>query len=62
VRGLLRAVGSSAQAVQANQLATLAGQNGEVGGTGAVGAVSRPVVKIGERVTDRYAAAGPPIQ
>jgi ribosomal protein L16 Arg81 hydroxylase len=61
VRGLLRAVGSSAQAVQANQLATLAGQNGEVGGTG-VGAVSRPVVKIGERVTDRYAAAGPPIQ
>jgi len=61
VRGLLRTVGSSAQAQQANQLATLAGQNGEVGGTGTA-ALSRPVVKIGERVTDRYAAAGPPVQ
>lgn len=58
VRSLLRAAGQAAQAAQANQLATLAGQNGEVGsaGTGA-GAVSRPVVKIGERVVDRYAGA-----
>lgn len=53
-----------AQAVEqhTNQMATLAGQHGEPGGTGAVGAVSRPVVKFGERVTDRYAAGGAPIQ
>ena len=59
VRSLLRAAGQSAQATQANQLATLASQNGEVGGTGVAGAVSRPVVKFGERVTDRYAGATP---
>lgn len=61
VRSLLRVAGQSAQAAQANQLATLAGQHGEPGSAG-TSAVSRPVVKFGERVTDRYAAAGPPIQ
>ena len=62
VRSLLRAAGAAGAAAQANQLATLASQHGEPGGTGAVGAVSRPVVKFGERVTDRYAAGGAPIQ
>lgn len=61
VRSLLRVAGQSAQAAQANQLATLAGQHGEPGSAG-TSAVSRPVVKFGERVTDRYAAGGPPVQ
>lgn len=61
VRSLLRVAGASAQAAQANQLATLAGQHGEPGSAG-TSAVSRPVVKFGERVTDRYAAGGPPVQ
>lgn len=63
VRSLLRAAGQSGVAAHTNQMATLAGQTGEAGGPGAgAAAVSRPVVKFGERVTDRYAAAGNPIQ
>lgn len=59
VRTLLRAAGAGEAAAQANRLATLAGQRGEpgAGAAGGAGAVEAPVVKVNERVVDRYAAA-----
>lgn len=57
VRGLLGEHAGSELEQERNRLATLASQHGEPG-PGGGGAHEASVVKIGERVTDRYAAAG----
>lgn len=57
VRSLLAAAGQTAVARHQNHLGTLAGAPGEVPGVGGAAATEQPVVKIGSRVVDRYAAA-----
>lgn len=56
VRAMLKAAGQASVTQHQNHLATLAGATGEPNGVGGA-ATEQPVVKIGSRVVDRYAAA-----